>query len=102
MKESSDKSEVQSTGIQESILSKLKETEELIDNINTELTDNINNMLQILSDRYREQVASINDMGDYHQTLIEKKFKTLFATLLFFGFVNSLGLIIMSVLYFIK
>lgn len=103
----------QSSDIQSSLTDKLQEIENLITENSDGLTENLNTQLQTVSDNYTEQSTAIsnyhedaktviNSMGSQQQSLIEQKYKTLFAVSLSFGIVNALGVIAMIVLFLIK
>lgn len=108
-----EQAEKQSSDIQSSLKDKLQEIENLITENNEGLTENINTQLQTVSDNYTEQSTVIStyhedaktaiiSLGSQQQSLIEQKYKKLFAVSLSFGIVNALGVIAMIVLFLIK
>ena len=113
IKKAFEQAEKQSSDIQSSLTDKLQEIENLITENNDGLTENLNNQLQTVSDNYTEQKtamsnyhedakAAINSMESQQHSLIEQKYKALFAMSLSFGIVNAAGLIAMIVLFLIK
>lgn len=113
MKESFEQAKKQSSDIQSDLNDKLLEMENLITENNDGLTENINTQLQTVSNNYKEQSTAIstyhedakktiNSLKSQQQSLIEQKYKTLFAVSLSFGIVNTLGVIAMIVLFLIK
>ena len=113
MKESFEQAKKQSSDIQSALNDKLQEMENLITENNDGLTENINTQLQNVSDNYTEQSTVIStyhedaktaiiSLESQQQSLIEQKYKKLFAVSLSFGIVNALGVIAMIVLFLIK
>lgn len=113
IKDSFEQAEKQSSDIQSSLRDKLQEIENLITENNDGLTENLNTQFQTVSDNYTEQSTAIcnyhedakttiDSMGSQQQSLIEQKYKALFAVSLSFGIVNTLGVIAMIVLFLIK
>ena len=113
LKESFKQSEKKSEDIQRSLFSELHEIEKLINEKYNELNAQINTTLQTVSTTLDEQNTKLSN---YHEEIntaiqiinfqqmasIEQKYKTLFAVSLSFGIANTIGLIMIIVLYFLK
>lgn len=113
IKESFEQTEKQTSNIQNLLNNKLQETENLITENNERLTENLNIRLQTVLDNYMKQSAAISNyhedakiaidsMESQQQSLIEQKYKTLYAVSISFGIVNALGIIAMIILFLIK
>lgn len=113
LKESFEQSEKKSEDIQHSLFSELHEIEKQTNEKYYELNAQINTTLQTVSTTLDEQNTKLSD---YHEEIntaiqtinfqqmasIKQKYKTLFAVSLSFGIANTIGLIMIIVLYFLK
>ena len=97
----------------ESIIAQLQKTEELIRTNHNNLSEKTNSLVQNISDGFEKQDvvlnnyhletnAAIQTIESQQKEIIEKKYKTLFMISSSFGIANTIGIIVMIVLFLLK